>query len=72
MTAVDSSALSHLYYDPHSETLRAIFRDSGRIYVYRNVPQATYDELLAAPSLGAFFNSHIRDAFPFEERPAVQ
>ena len=31
--------------------------------MYEEVPQEIYDSLLFADSLGAYFNSHIRDSF---------
>jgi hypothetical protein len=69
MTHVQSSAIDSLDYDERTHSLRATFRSSGRRYVYRNVPQYLYDALLFADSIGAFFNAHIRDRFPFEEVP---
>jgi hypothetical protein len=67
MTYVQSSALEQVAYDQMAHTLRATFRDSGRTYIYRGVPQDVYDGLIFADSIGAFFNAHIRDCFDFEE-----
>jgi hypothetical protein len=67
MAYVQSSALEQLSYDSHANTLRATFRDSGRTYLYRGVPQEIYDGLIFADSIGAYFNAHIRDAYDFEE-----
>ncbi|MEY4966885.1 MAG: hypothetical protein RL274_2468 [Pseudomonadota bacterium] len=67
MAYVQSTALEQASYDERAHTLRAMFRESGRIYVYRDVPQELYDGLIFADSLGAFFNRHIRDCFTFEE-----
>ena len=67
MVYVQSTALEQVGYDPASHDLRATFRDSGRTYVYHGVPQEIYDGLLFADSLGAYFNSQIRDQFDFEE-----
>jgi hypothetical protein len=67
MTYVQSSALEQVAYDQTAHTLRATFRDSGRTYIYRGVPQDVYDGLIFADSIGAFFNAHIRDSFDFEE-----
>jgi hypothetical protein len=67
MTYVQSSALEKISYDPGSQTLRATFRDSGRTYAYDEVPEEIYDGLLFANSLGAYFNAHIRDQFPFRK-----
>jgi hypothetical protein len=67
MTYVQSSAIEQLSYDPRAHTLCATFRDSGRTYVYDEVPEDVYDGLLFADSLGAYFNAHIRDQFPSRE-----
>ena len=64
---MQSSALEQVIYDPAAHTLRATFRDSGRTYIYRGVPQDVYDGLIFADSIGTFFNAHIRNNFDFEE-----
>ena len=65
MPYVQSSALAALVYDAARHELRATFRDSGRTYAYQDVPQEVYDALLFADSMGAFFNTHIREHFRF-------
>ena len=67
MTYVQSSALEQVSYDPDAHTLIATFRNSGRTYVYDDVPEEVYDSLLFSDSLGAYFNAHIRDHFPYRE-----
>ena len=67
MAYVQSTALEQVSYDERAGTLCAKFRDSGRTYVYRDVPQDIYDGLMFADSLGSFFNAHIRDQYDFEE-----
>ena len=67
MPFVQSAAIESLAYDEAAHALHATFRDNGRSYVYKNVPQELYDALLFADSIGAFFNAHIRDRFAFEE-----
>ena len=67
MAYVQSSALEQLSYDEQAHTLRAKFRESGRVYVYHDVPRDLYDSLIFADSLGAYFNAHIRDRFDYEE-----
>jgi hypothetical protein len=67
MAYVQSSALEQVSYEENDHTLRAKFRISGRTYIYRGVPRELYDELILADSIGAYFNSHIRDRFDFEE-----
>jgi hypothetical protein len=67
MPYVQSSALARVSYDDATHTLCATFRQSGRIYVYQDVPQEIYDKLIVADSLGSYFNACIRDHFPFRE-----
>jgi lysyl-tRNA synthetase, class II len=67
MAYVQSTALEQVSYDEDAHTLRARFRQSGKTYVYHDVPPDTYDSLIFSDSLGAYFNSHIRDQFDFEE-----
>jgi hypothetical protein len=67
MPYVQSSALARVSYDPETRTLCATFRDSGRSYAYQDVPQEIYDSLMAADSLGNYFNACIRDRFVFQE-----
>ncbi len=67
MTFVQSNALEQIAYDETTHTLCATFRDSGRRWVYRDVPQEIYDALLFADSLGTFFNAYIRGRYPEQE-----
>ncbi len=67
MPYLQSTALESVVYDATAHRLRATFRTSGKTYVYEDVPQEIYDSLLFADSIGAFFNTHIRDRFPFHE-----
>ena len=67
MVYVQSTALEQIAYDVQAHVLKARFRDSGRTYAYRGVPQELYDGLLFSDSLGAYFNAHIRDRFDCEE-----
>jgi len=69
MAYVQSTALAQVSYDEEAHVLRATFRQSGRTYAYHDVPQELYDGLIFADSLGAYFNTHIRDRFDYEELP---
>ena len=64
MPYVDSSAVSFIYYDEVAAELHVEFT-SGRAYVYFGVPRSVYEALLAAPSVGAHFNEHIRDRYRY-------
>lgn len=61
-TAVVSSNLRGVGYDPTTQVLEVEFQNGG-VYQYHGVPPAAYRELLAAPSLGSYFAHHIRNAY---------
>jgi soluble lytic murein transglycosylase-like protein len=63
---VISSVIASVGYDAVSANLDVRFV-SGRTYRYSGVPPAIYEALMNAESKGAFFNSRIRDRFPFRE-----
>ena len=67
MPHVQSAALEQVSYDDEAHTLCATSRETGRTYIYQDVPQEIYDSLLFAESLGAYFNCHIRGHFPYRE-----
>jgi hypothetical protein len=67
MPLLDSEALVAVHYDERRSRLRATFRETGKTYVYEDVPQAVYAALLEADSAGAYFNTHIRDCYRFRE-----
>ncbi len=60
---VSSSNILSVGYDPASETLEIEFKTTG-VYQYLNVPQFMWERLMAAESLGKFFNAEIKNAFP--------
>lgn len=57
---VSSSLVESVGYDPDEEILEVAL-ENGRIYQYRQVPESTYQEFLAADSLGRHFNRYIRE-----------
>ncbi|XSG82818.1 MAG: KTSC domain-containing protein [Methyloligella sp. ZOD6] len=59
-----SSVIRTFFYDVEGERLTVIFQ-SGRRYVYEQVPEIVYRELAGAPSKGAYFNENIRDRYQF-------
>jgi hypothetical protein len=40
---------------------------NGSTYQYYEVPQPTYAALLAAPSIGAYVNAHIKPYYDYRE-----
>jgi hypothetical protein len=66
MQAVTSSVIDAIGYDEDGAWLLVRF-NNGRLYRYRGVPEAEFDALVQASSIGGYYNRHIRDAFPYEE-----
>lgn len=60
MPYVSSSAINRIEWG--GGTLSIWFHESGR-YDYYNVPEALYEQFLAARSKGTFFNDNIRDQY---------
>jgi len=58
---VASSNLKSVGYDPDEKILEVEF-NSGAIYQYEGVPQSTYQDLLDADSVGAYFNQNVKFA----------
>ena len=69
MPYVESSAVSFVYYDEVAAELHVEFT-SGRTYVYFGVPRRVYDDLIKAPSIGAYFNDHIKDTYRYRRSTA--
>ena len=51
-------------YEAKSRIVEIEF-DSGAVYRYLDVPLRTYEELQTAESKGWYFNSEIRDSYPY-------
>ncbi len=64
-----SSLIRRFEYDEASKTLLIIFQSAKR-YRYLDVPPEIHKGLRRAFAKGAFFNTHIRDKFAFEEETA--
>lgn len=64
--AVNSRSLDSCGYDPQNQTLLVVFK-SGRRYLYSDVPESEYRELMAASSHGSYFNANVRDRHAFTE-----
>ena len=62
--AVDSTTLRTVGYDAERQILQIEFQNRS-IYQYFEVPATIYQELMHAPSKGAYFNRSIRPRFDF-------
>jgi len=58
-TAVSSSNLASVGYDPARRVLEVEFLD-GSIYQYFGVPESVYRGLMAASSHGSYLDTHVK------------
>jgi hypothetical protein len=63
-----STVIRSHHYDPQSCELIVVFQ-SGRRYVYEEVPNEVFESMKRAFSKGEFFNNHIRDNYRFVRAP---
>lgn len=66
LTVVESSMVHAIGYDPKTRTLEVVF-NSGRTYVYEDVPPKIYKELMAAESKGQYMRAAIIDCYPYAQ-----
>jgi hypothetical protein len=67
---VASSSIRTIGHDPGTNELHVEFA-SGACYAYKNVPQALFDKLLTAESIGNAFHHLVKKGgFPFEKLSA--
>ncbi|WP_105419192.1 KTSC domain-containing protein [Neorhizobium sp. T25_27] len=63
MPILRSSAIHRAEYNAGSRTLSIWFVESGGPYDYYGVPDAVYNGLINARSVGTYFNDNIRDRY---------
>jgi hypothetical protein len=64
---LESTLLAWARYDPRRRFLDVEFR-TGELYRYFDVPSLCFQALLLAESKGRYFNSNIRNQFPYQHR----
>ena len=57
-----SHVIKSFDYDEKTQTLRVEF-NNGSVYKYHDVPDSVYQELKIAPSVGQYFNMHVREKY---------
>jgi lysyl-tRNA synthetase class 2 len=67
-TIRSSSVIAWVEYRKPARILEVGFKQ-GRRYSYYGVPEAEYQGLLDSPSKGAYYNTRIRDHYPYWRRP---
>ncbi|QMU98282.1 KTSC domain-containing protein [Microbacterium esteraromaticum] len=65
--AVTSSAIASVGYEESTAELEIEFV-SGEVYRYFAVPRSVHTDLLSAPSIGRYFQRHIRDRYPTRQQ----
>ena len=62
--AVASSNIREVGYEPSTMTLEVEFWD-GSVYQYFDVPEAVYEELMTAESVGSYHYHNIRENYHY-------
>lgn len=63
MTPVTSSNIQSVGHD--GKDLYVTFKSTGT-YVYRGCPADVHKAMISAPSVGSFFSSKVKNAYPYE------
>jgi hypothetical protein len=63
---MDSSVISHIYYDSGTQQVSVTFTNSQK-GVYKNVPWEIISAWEKADSKGKYFNSHIRNQYEYSQ-----
>jgi len=58
--------MTHVDYNKSMRELQIAFT-SGKTYVYFDVPQSVFRDLLKAGSKGSFFLDNIKDIYPYSQ-----
>lgn len=62
MVNVASEGIASVNYDAETGTMSVGFTD-GTLYVYDDVPESVFADLVGAASIGGYFNANVRDAY---------
>ena len=68
MKSVSSSFLDKVGYDAQAKVLAIQMKNSSDVYLYQDVPQELYDDLLAAESKGWFYVKNVKGKFRTERK----
>lgn len=64
MVSVSSSDLNSVGFEKGELYIQF---NSGGLYVYSNVPEQVYRELLSASSHGRYFHTHIKNSYSYRK-----
>jgi hypothetical protein len=65
MHYVDSSCIEAVGYDPATQELHVRFLNSGETYVYYNVDEWVFSEMMQADSKGTYLNADIKGRYDY-------
>ena len=68
MKSVKSSLIDKVGYDPEAKVLAVQMNYSSDVYLYQDVPQDIFDDLLAAESKGGFYVKNIKGKYKTERK----
>ena len=68
MHYVDSSNIEAIGYEPDSRRLYVRFLKSGETYVYDEVEEWVFDEMMQAPSKGSYLNRQIKGSYQYSKQ----
>ena len=68
MKSVSSSFLDKVGYDAQAKVLAIQMKNSSDVYLYQDVPQRIFDDLLAADSKGAYYVKNIKGKYKTERK----
>jgi len=60
-----STVIDHFSYHPESSELKITFL-SGKVYIYKNVPDEVFQGLKTAGSKGQYFNAFVKNKYKFK------
>lgn len=67
MQYVDSSNIEAIGYDGNNRELHVRFLESGETYVYEDVDEAVFQDMLQTESKGSFLNRQIKPSHNFRK-----
>ena len=65
MIPVESSNVESIGYDQENQIVYVRFLN-GSLYIYKEVPEYEFENLLNAPSIGSYIHSNFKNVYPYE------
>ncbi len=65
MIPVESSNVESIGYDQENQIVYVRFLN-GNLYIYKEVPEYEFENLLSAPSIGSYLHRNFKNVYPYE------